>query len=535
MSIARVAGVLLAAAVLSCHEGSPRTSLPCAPFDKRTDVGGGGVASGQALYDKRVVTTQGQTGSVSVVPIRYADVELVSCQTGAVLNSGETDGNGRFQVTFNNPGRVGVYVRVLSSSSRYAVSVRRSAAEPSLYGLTAAAYDDAGDGEHEVTGLRTGGALGVGAFNILEQGVRGGELVEDLSGAPPVLPLDWYWFPGNPNGTSYNPATKAITVLGTTDDPDEIDDAVLLHEYGHFVLDVYSRDDSPGGPHHLNDSTLDLRLAWSEGWAHFFSSVVRNDAVHVDTSGDGVRLLFDIEGPSFGAATRYDTNELAVAAVLWDVYDAEDGDEGSGPLSGLLSSVWSVVQGLAASPVSFESFWVAWQTANPGDLRPILEARGIDLWADDYEAGGDDNDPSRAKPIDLFVGDPSAIHHHSLYPAGDVDYVRFTAPANGTYAVATSHCVGIPVTCDARVSNAADTILDVLGLSDGLDADNLDGLTFSTSCTSTCPPNDAATLSSRTTFSAMAGVAYVIQIVRSPAAPPSAGRLGTYDVLVTAE
>jgi hypothetical protein len=522
--------------VLSCHEGSPRTFSSCAPFEGRTDLGGAGSASGLALYDKRTVTTQGPTGATSATPIRYADVELISCQTGAVLGSGETDGDGLFQVTFNNPGRVGVYVRVLSSSSRYAVSVRQSAAEPFLYGLASLAYDDAGDGEHvEVAGLRTGGTLGAGAFNILDQGIRGGELVEDLTGASSISPLVWYWFPGNPNGTSYNQAAKAITVLGTADDPDEFDDAVLLHEYGHFVLDVYSRDDSPGGPHRLTDSTMDLRLAWSEGWATFFSSAVRNDPIHVDTSGDSVRLVFDIEGPSFGGATRYDTNELAVAAVLWDVYDAEDGDEGTGPLNGLLSSVWSVVQGLAASPVSFENFWVAWQTANPGDLRPILEARSIDLWADDHEAGGNDDDPSRAAPIGLFIADPGAVQHHSLYPAGDVDYVRFTAPADGTYAIATSHCAGSPVACDARVSNAADTILDVLGLSDGAGSDNLSGLTYPGSCASGCPPNDASTLSSRVTFAATAGAEYVIQIARSPVAPPSAGQLGTYDVLVTAE
>jgi hypothetical protein len=77
--------------------------------------------------------------------------------------------------------------------------------------------------------------------------------------------------------------------------------------------------------------------------------------------------------------------------------------------------------------------------------------------------------------------------------------------------------------------------LDVLGLSDGAGSDNLSGLTYPGSCASGCPPNDASTLSSRVTFAATAGAEYVIQIARSPVAPPSAGQLGTYDVLVTAE
>jgi hypothetical protein len=399
--------------------------------------------------------------------------------------------------------------------------------------LASSGYDDTGNGETiTVTDLTASASLGAGAFNILDQGVRGAQTVEALTGAAPVLPLVWYWFPGNPNGTSYAPATRAISVLGTSVDPDEFDDAVLLHEYGHYVLDVYSRDDSPGGVHVLGNSTLDLRLAWSEGWATFFSSVVRNDPVHVDTSGAGVRLVFEIEGPTFGTATRYDTNELAVAAVLWDVHDGVDDDEGAGPLNGLLPDVWSVVRGLAAPLVSFEDFWTAWQSAPPGNLQPILEARLINLWPDAQEAGANDNDQARATPIGV-----NQIQSRSLYPAGDIDFVTFTAPVDGTYTIGTSRCTGPPVRCDARVSNAADTVLDVLELpNDGADADNLNGNVYPGVCgVGTCPSNDAATLSSRVQISATAGASYIIEVTRSPAAPPSAGELGTYDLVVTQE
>jgi hypothetical protein len=320
------AGFIFAAClvVAGCDGGSSRSmASPCDVFAFRSDLGGLGAAEGRATYGKRVITSAGQTGDIVSMPIRYAGVEAVSCQSGAVLASGATDADGSFFVSFLNPGRVGVYVRVLSSSLRYPVSVQRSAAEPFLYGLASAVFDDAGDGETvPVSGVETVAALGSGVFNILDQSVRGAETVESLAGSPPTVSLVWYWYPGNPDGTGYAPATRAITVLGTEDDSDEFDDAVLLHEYSHYVLDVYSRDDSPGGPHMLGDSSLDLRLAWSEGWADFFSSVVRGDPQHVDTGGGAVRLAFNIETPpSFGGGTRYDTNELAIAAVLWDAYD----------------------------------------------------------------------------------------------------------------------------------------------------------------------------------------------------------------------
>ncbi|MFZ5874940.1 MAG: hypothetical protein ACOYXU_00900 [Nitrospirota bacterium] len=535
------AGFLLAACVVlaACNRGSSDTaSNPCqSSAMPSSDIGGPGVAEGLATYGKPVVTTSGMTGDIVATPIRYADVEMVSCQNGAVLGSGATDADGRFQISFFNPGRVGVYARVLSSSPRYSVSVRRSPDEPFLYGLASADFNDAGDGETStVSGLETIEADRSGVFNILDQGVRGAETVESLTGSAPTVPLTWYWYSGNPNGTGYTPSTHAITVLGTDDDSDEFDDAVLLHEYGHYVLEVYSYDDSPGGPHFLGDSSLDLRLAWSEGWATFFSSLVRNDPGHMDTGGGSVLLSFNLETPpTFGDGTRYDTNELAIAAVLWDAYDAADGDEGAGPLSGLRDAIWSVVRGLSEWPVTFEDFWAGWQTANPGDLMPILAERQIDLWADGQEAGANDNDPSRAAPITLFSGtNPSAIQHHTLYPAGDVDYVTFTAPGTGTYTVATSRCAPLADACDARVSNGADTLLDVVGITPPSTADNLTGQTYSPTCVLVgCPPNDAETLSSKVTFTATGGASYVIRVERSPSAPPSAAETGSYDLVVT--
>ncbi len=48
--------------------------------------------------------------------------------------------------------------------------------------------------------------------------------------------------------------------------------AVLFHEFGHYVLDSYSKDNSTGGAHYLGQ-TLDPRFAFSEGWATFMSLV----------------------------------------------------------------------------------------------------------------------------------------------------------------------------------------------------------------------------------------------------------------------
>ena len=529
------AGVIIAALALlttGCGEAAPRVlTSRCAAFEGRTDSGGGGTLSGSAAYRKRRVASGGMTGEVVSVPIRFALAEVVACRSGEVLAEGETGEDGLYAISFSNPGPPGVYVRVSSRSGTYAASVKRSPQEPVLYGVVSGAIDDLPRGARALPALEARDTSGVaGAFNILEQGVRGGRLVEAATGSTPTAGLQWYWYPGNPDGTAYNPSARAISVLGQLADPDEWDDAVLLHEYGHYAADVYSKDDSPGGPHRLGDSTLDLRLAWSEGWATFFSSAVRDDPRHVDTSGTGVRLEFEIEGPSLASSAQYDTNELAVAAVLWDLHDDTNADEEPGPQTIPFDRIWDVVADLSAfSTVSFEDYWLHWQSGNLEDLTSVLAPRGINLWRDFYEGSSDDDLPARGGAIGL-----EEIQLRTLYPVGDVDHAVFTPDVDGVYTVSTSRCViGVAgATCDVRVSNAADTVLDVEGVLPGPSADNLDGGIYLPSCGVTCPPNDADTLSSRVSFSGTAGVPLTLTITRSPSAPPSAGDLGSYGLVV---
>jgi hypothetical protein len=87
----------------------------------------------------------------------------------------------------------------------------------------------------------------------------------------------------------------------------------------------FSRDDSIGGAHRLGDN-LDPRVAWSEGWANFFSAAVLNDSVYRDSTGPGGSnvIRFDLEDnyPP-GSWTGYGS-ETSVQALLWDFYDEKN-------------------------------------------------------------------------------------------------------------------------------------------------------------------------------------------------------------------
>lgn len=81
----------------------------------------------------------------------------------------------------------------------------------------------------------------------------------------------------------YAPGDRKLYILGgssgdvTSSDTDHFDDSIVLHEYAHFLEDVYGNSQSPGGTH-TGQFVLDPRLAWSEGWANYFQSAVLSGA-----------------------------------------------------------------------------------------------------------------------------------------------------------------------------------------------------------------------------------------------------------------
>jgi hypothetical protein len=118
--------------------------------------------------------------------------------------------------------------------------------------------------------------------------------------------------------------------LGSASDTDEFDQHVLAHEFHHYVEDRLSRSDSWGGDHSSGDR-LDLRLAFSEGFADAFSAMVLGNPAYRDTYGAGQShdVNFDMESnPTTG---RGWFNEASVSSIAWDLFDtAVDGvDTGS--------------------------------------------------------------------------------------------------------------------------------------------------------------------------------------------------------------
>jgi hypothetical protein len=96
-------------------------------------------------------------------------------------------------------------------------------------------------------------------------------------------------------------------------------DAVTAHELGHWIMGTYGRSVGEGGRHCFGVPSAP-GLAWSEGWATWFSSDARGSSMYVDKQG-GTMLWLDI-------ATRNTSRSAwprptASRGLLQDIYENE--------------------------------------------------------------------------------------------------------------------------------------------------------------------------------------------------------------------
>ncbi|MFZ5861617.1 MAG: hypothetical protein ACOYXR_02025 [Nitrospirota bacterium] len=546
---------------------------------------------GKATFVKRLYNQQGLTGARDVRPIRYAKVEVVLAIDGHVVSSGYTDVNGNYCMQVRNvPADFPtVYPRVVSRTDpkRFNLAVVDDIQSPqwSLYSWAGGEFNGTVPGvfDRDMAVPVTAQLAGrvdfpiAGAFNILDVAVRGAEAAVAMAGRPPTAELVLGWTPGTAFGsgtvgtyfvaddpTATSQALAGIELSGgegggpDEGDHDEYDDDVILHEFGHFMSYSFSKAAEAGGPHYLNDNAQDIRLAWSEGWATFFSAAVRDrerlprssymvnsrggDPDHPDHPDS---YSFEIETPHSDLLTTigtplethgvYTTSEVAVAAVLWDLYDGsnEPGDRFAMGLEG----VWDVFERMIAAPanVSLETFedYFA-RSIGPLSLASTGGLRRMQFVPDQYETR--DNAPTVNAPPVAF----GEVTCHTLFPEGDVDHVRFSVATAGTVKIETFN-----------LSNGADTVVELLNeqgvLVSGEDAtatprESLRGFER-TGCGNRerpTPPVYMAGINNGVNFSSTVGplsltpgVYYVKVMSAGPARNPSAGVLGSYDLVVT--
>jgi len=103
---------------------------------------------------------------------------------------------------------------------------------------------------------------------------------------------------------------------------------VVGHEIGHAIYDRASQGQFGGGQHYI-DRCYSSRLAFSEGWASFYSAATQIERNNPDPHFEFMvarRAPLEIEHIPEDVCEG-DTNEWRVYAALWDLYDNYEGDD----------------------------------------------------------------------------------------------------------------------------------------------------------------------------------------------------------------
>ena len=185
-----------------------------------------------------------------------------------------------------------------------------------------------------------------GAYNILNTVLTGWRFLRAQTGisAPQVKVFFKDWF--TPSRSFYYGGIlpdQPLFIRGLhiqDDNQDQWNEDVILHEYGHFIMDKYADFWTPFSDLYHDYSTSSgrypLETAWLEGWAHFFSAAARHWAGYPPSEYSDNPQIED--PPNNG-----DNVEGAIAGVLWDIYDAFNSSEPEDTLELGFDAIWDVL------------------------------------------------------------------------------------------------------------------------------------------------------------------------------------------------
>ena len=218
-------------------------------------------------------------------------------------------------------------------------------------------------------------------FAILNTIYRAKQLILDVAPAAAFAPLviDWSTTNTAADSSYYQNGVDGprITLAGEANvDTDEYDTHVIAHEFGHYIEDLFSRSDSIGGPHGLDDR-LDPRVAFGEGFGYAFAAMALDDPWIFDSYGSQQRSVgyFSVEGVTGSVSGWY--SESSVWETLWDLFDAPQDVARNGVVDTValdFAPLWQVLTGPQRTTDALTGifpFITALKAANPAAAASI--------------------------------------------------------------------------------------------------------------------------------------------------------------------
>ena len=476
----RAAAALVALVLAGCHHGGG-SAPPLGP-----DV----TLSGTVTFDLVPTavgagTPQLDYANTQSAPARGVTVQVVNGST--VVATTTTDDAGAYSLSVASNENVFVRARaemIRDGSPGWSVVVTDNTQDDALWVLDSPTFMLGADGAtqdlHAASGW--GGSSytstrSAGPFAILDAVYDAMQFV--LASEPGLTfpSLQMHWSPNNvpsvsasgpdaPSGqigSSVYVSGDGIYLLGAqNEDTDEYDRSVISQLWGQYLLDTYGRDDSVTGPHAPGDQ-LDLSVAFTEGFANAISAMVTGDPVYRDTMGtqQAQGYSFNVEGDA-STTNPYPGwfSERSIQELIYNLYDSDANfvPAGSTTQDNVALGFAPIFAALAdplrntLAQTSIFPFINGLQQAEPQDVRlnidALVRAEGMDSIVDDYGSTethfGTPPSPKLTTVYDdVIVNGPAtnvcSLNDFRSTASGSIDklgsrrYVRFSAPAAGTY------------------------------------------------------------------------------------------------------
>ena len=417
----------------------------------------------------------------SFKPIRGAPVEIVAATGGATLASGTTNASGAYSITIPNPRSIIVRIRArllrtASTGGQWDFSVHDNTSADAMYVMDSAAFTPASATATQNLRAHSGwsgtsytATRAAAPFAILDVVYDATQKVLSASANAVFPALRLFWSVNN-RPVSGNKSIGQITttsfdgtaiyLLGAADtDTDEYDRHVVAHEWGHYFQEVFSRDDSIGGPW-TGGQRLDMRVAFSEGWGNAWSGMALNALVYTDSSGFDQRSGRVVDLAAAPTSPRGWYAQRSVQYLLWQFH--ANALIGFTPIFNVLAAFPTTLpaDGALSSIHSFSARLKAAVPAQAAAIDSLLAGQQITV--QDAIGSGETNSGSVAVALPLYnihtaalganqnycVSDAAGVAGNEHNKLGTHAFIRFTLGASGLRTITVSSTNGATTASD---------------------------------------------------------------------------------------
>jgi len=418
---------------------------------------------GKVTYDRVPVNKNGiglDYDNIQIESAKWVKVTLVDgkCGVSRIVGETKTDENGDYlfnNIDKNQNLRVCVY-SIMEEKDRYSVKVMDNTNADAIYVIESSLFDTQTSKKINLhaksgwTGFSYTKTRQAAPFAILDSIHTAMKKVMRADPDAYFPPLKVNWSVNNvpsfsPDeaglregliGTSYFNGEDSLYILGYQDvDTDEYDDHIIIHEWGHYFEEKFSRSDSIGGSHGSGER-LDIRVSFGEGWGNAFSAIATDDPIYFDTQGPRQSEGFFMDIESEPSLVKGFYSEDSIQHILYDIYDFHD--DGADTLSMGFSPIYKTLTTFQKNTKAFTSiftFIVGLEEQNPESIDKIDAILASENIAHIDDIYGSNIDPTLY--MDLESGDNICTYgrYGSFNKLYNHKYVRFNIPESKYYII----------------------------------------------------------------------------------------------------